>query len=169
MGFTVTAKIDQGRAAEQIRKRSAKKIEERGVRIGVDAVKTTKNLIDREMGEGDGSSQRRGLTRMRDMPFDASVDSGGDFPIVVSLHNTVSGPSAGKFAAIEYGYGEFDASPGKRLKFPDKETGKMVVPRTTIYKHPGQAGHFFMRRGLGIAVAGVYAGFQYTSSFPHAR
>jgi hypothetical protein len=168
VSFTVTATIDKGRAAEQLRKRSARRIQERGQRAADDAVRQTQRLINAELGPSDGRSEARGLISMRSMPFRGEVTSGGDFPIRLALHNDVTGPSAAKFGALEFGArgGEYE----DRRAFPGQEPqdkGRNVYPRGTTTRK-ATAGHFFMRRGLAIAVAGVYAGFQFTRSYASA-
>jgi hypothetical protein len=158
---TVTATIDQGHAATQLRKRTARQLEKRGHMMGVQAVKETQKLIENGLSNHDTG---RGLTSMSDMPFRYTVDSGGDFPIVVSLHNDVGGASLVKFKSLEFGARGGLYVTETHFRFIGLRDGKKIV--TKITKREAYAGNRFMKRGLGIASAGVYAGFQFTRGSP---
>jgi hypothetical protein len=165
--FTVTGTVNRGKAAAAIAKRSVPAIAKRADMLGADSVREVKRLIDREMGPGDGKSARRGLISMRDMPFRHEVNNPGVMPLSVTLINDVSGPSAVKFAAHEFGTkgdyqifgqggktGDLVAFEGTRAP----RTDRSVVVKSPV-THPGLPGRRFMPRAMTIATEGVQARF----------
>ena len=160
MPFSMTATIDQGRAAEQLRKRTAAALEKRAQMMAAAAEKEVVKLIKSNLKN---HNTGRGLTPMASMPFRGTVDSGGDFPIVVSLHCDASGEDAAKFGALNNGArGGLYVSTKGPFTFIGKKDGKKIV--TKSIKREAYAGNQFLERALAIASAGVYAGFQFTRS-----
>jgi hypothetical protein len=165
MAFQVTMRVATGKAAEAIAKRSVNAIAKRAEMLGVQMQKETETLIDRELGPGDGKSAKRGLISMREMPFRHEVHNPGHMPLTVSLHNDVTGPSAVKFAALEFGTKKNYPIFGQGGKTHDlvgfegtngADAGRSVVVKSPI-THPGVEGRQFMRRGSEIAVYALRA------------
>lgn len=154
----LTLTVDAPQVIAALRKRSAHAVELRAQKLADQGAVNVKQLITSEVKRS-GHSQRRGMTSLHDIPIEGSVESAGDLPIIATVRAVCDGETAAKFAAHNYGAGQHDIGGAPTLSFPgtgDREGQQVVVRKIT---HPGTPGKDWLKRGFGLAVARMKAGF----------
>lgn len=147
-------RLDTGRMAEQLSKRSAAAVAARGDALGVQSVKIIENMIDSEVGTS-GRAGQRGMQSLHDLAWDYRVIHPGDFPVTVEVSAQMDESTAAKFFALNSGHGPY-VMPGPQAFESNRSLsgGRLSRRGNTVLRNvqrSGRGGFNWLRRAADEA------------------